>query len=109
MHFIYHITQRAAWEQAQTAGGYRGDTLSSDGFIHCSRHEQVADVANAIFQGEPDLVLLRIDEAKVKPQIRYEDCYEAGETFPHIYGPLNLDAVVDIIDFPPLDDGTFRF
>ena len=52
-------------------------------------------------------MLLVIDPAQLTAELVYEDCYEAGETFPHLYGPLNLDAVVRVVPFPPLPDGTF--
>ena len=104
---ILHITSRREWEAAQAAGEYRGDTLDSDGFIHCSTRQQVVEVANANFRGQRDLVLLYIAEDQVRAEIRYEDLYRAGQEFPHIYGLLNLDAVVAVLDFPPGEEGTF--
>ena len=103
---IFHITTREAWSQAVGAGTYRGDTLATEGFIHCSTREQVARVANARFHGRSGLVLLCIVPEQVAPEIRYEPA-EAGELFPHIYGPLNLDAVTEVVDFPPRADGSF--
>src|SRR5262249_43184299 len=104
---ILHITTPAAWAEAQRAGAYRADSLASEGFIHCSTPAQVAATANRLYPGRRDLVLLRIDPRKVAPEIRY-DTAANGERFPHIYGPLNLGAVVGIIPFPPEVDGTFR-
>jgi uncharacterized protein (DUF952 family) len=105
---LLHITSREQWQTAQAAGIYRGDTLKTDGFIHCSLAAQVIDVANTLYQGRDDLVLLVIDEAQVEPEVRYEDCYETGQHFPHLYGPLNVDAVRDVLPFSPGTDGTFR-
>ena len=115
MTMIYHITTRHAWEQARAAGAYRGDTLDSQGFIHCSTAFQVVRVANMFYRGQHGLVLLCIDTDKVQPQVIFEQpinpdtgAAEPGaEQFPHIYGPLNLDAVVQVVDFPPNADGTF--
>ncbi|MBN2004221.1 MAG: DUF952 domain-containing protein [Anaerolineae bacterium] len=107
MTLILHITSRDAWLAAQRAGEYRGDTLETDGFIHCSDPDQVLGVANGFFAGQTGLVLLCIAAGKVGPEIRYEDLYDAGKRFPHIYGPLNLDAVTKVVDFPPQADGTF--
>ena len=104
---ILHITTRAEWEAARALGDYRLDTLDSEGFIHCSTPQQVLGPANALYHGQDDLVLLVIDPAQLTAELVYEDCYEAGETFPHLYGPLNLDAVVRVVPFPPLPDGTF--
>ena len=63
--------------------------------------------ANEMFHGKHGLVLLVIDSAKVQADMVYEDCYASGQEFPHIYGPLNVDAVVSVVDFPPDDDGSF--
>lgn len=105
MAVILHITAAAQWQQATAAGSYRGDTLDREGFIHCSEPHQVIGVADALFRGRHDLVLLRIDPARVQPAIRYEGA--AGECFPHIYGPLNLDAVLDVMPLQPGEDGRF--
>ncbi len=104
---ILHITTQRQWAAAQQQGIYRGDTLESEGFIHCSLLGQVTRTASRYFTGQEGLLLLCIDEARVRAEIRHEDLYQAGETFPHIYGPLNLDAVTESLDFPPNADGTF--
>jgi uncharacterized protein (DUF952 family) len=105
---ILHITGRADWENAQALGVYRLDTLASEGFIHCSTLEQVLGPANDLYRGRNDLVLLVIDPGRLTARLVYEDCYETGQPFPHIYGPLNLDAVTRVVPFPPLADGTFE-
>ena len=104
---ILHITQWETWDAARAAGIYQADTLATEGFIHCSTAAQVLGVANAMFRGQAGLALLTIEEARVQAEIRYEDCYASGQQFPHIYGPLNLDAVIHVADFPPGMDGTF--
>jgi uncharacterized protein (DUF952 family) len=103
---IWHITKREQWEQAQLAHVYFSDSLNSEGFIHCSTSEQVLLVANFLFRGQQGLVLLGIDSSKVQAEIRYEDV--AGKAFPHIYGALNTDAVVEVLDFEPGVDGLFE-
>ncbi len=105
---ILHITKRDTWTEAQALGSYRADSLDTEGFIHCSTSEQVIAVANFIFRGQSNLVILEIDEAKVVPEIKYE-CPDGGEEpYPHIYGPLSLDAVTQVVDFNPLPDGFFE-
>lgn len=64
-------------------------------------------MANSLFRGQTDLVLLCIDTDKVAPEICYENCKGGNKLFPHIYGPLNLDAVTHVCDFHPLSDGKF--
>jgi uncharacterized protein (DUF952 family) len=99
MKLLVHLCQRPAWEQAQARGEYRAPSLDSEGFIHCSRPEQVQRVALRFYQAMPELVLLWIDAERVLPEIRWEAA--DGETFPHIYGPLNLEAVVSVQDYDP--------
>ncbi len=101
---ILHITDRETWAEAQRRGVYHGDTLATEGFIHCSTPQQAARVANARFRGVTGLVLLCIDPSLVAPEIRYEES-EPGERFPHIYGPLNASAVVTVVTLEPGTDG----
>jgi len=107
---ILHISSRADWRSARLAGSYEADSLSTQGFIHCSRPDQVLGVANSNnrFLGQDDLVLLCIDPDLVGAEIRYENLDGDKNLFPHIYGPLNLDAVTDILDFTRGDDGKFK-
>ncbi len=107
MGIILHITSQATWEAARAAGSYQADTLATEGFIHCSTPTQVIGVANGRFRGQTGLTLLCIEETRVRAAVRYEDCDETGQQFPHIYGPLNLDAVTQALPFPPQADGTF--
>jgi glutathione S-transferase len=85
----------------------RGLTLAEQGFIHASTADQVALVANAFYQGAPDLLLLVIDTERVDPEIRYEHVPGQAAPYPHIYGPLNVDAVVAARPFGPGPDGQF--
>ncbi|MBF2076510.1 MAG: DUF952 domain-containing protein [Synechococcales cyanobacterium C42_A2020_086] len=107
MPMILHITSREEWQSAQHAGMYRAASLESEGFIHCSTVPQVVRVANAFFAGQNGLVLLCLDEARLQSELRY-DMIDTGEAFPHLYGPLNLDAVVQVLNFEPGRDGQFE-
>ncbi len=107
MPIILHITRRADWEKAAGTGGYEAESLARSGFIHCSKPEQVVRVADGIFRGQKGLVLLVIDTERVKAEIRHENLEGGTQLFPHIYGLLNLDAVVDVVDFVPGADGCF--
>lgn len=106
MALILHITQAAAWQAAQRAGSYPEPPLAPQGFIHCSRPDQVIRVANYIFRGQQDLVLLCIDTSLLNA-ILDPTGLEGEEDFPHIHGQINLDAVVAVLDFPPDEDGAF--
>jgi len=106
---IFHITTQADWQEAQRAGDYRADSLSSQGFIHCSTREQILPVAKRYYSGRSDLLLLCIETDRVSAPIRYENLEGGAELFPHIYGALNLDAVVKAAALQPQPDGTFTF
>ena len=90
---IYHITTQSQWQAASQTGHYAADSLQSEGFIHCSKQNQVQRSARNYFSGVPDLLLLCIEEAKLSADLRWENTSGGTELFPHLYGPLNLDAV----------------
>jgi uncharacterized protein (DUF952 family) len=108
---ILHLAFVDQWAAAQQAGSYRWSTRGKsldDGatFIHASRPEQVAMVANFAYDDvtEP-LCLLVIDTTRLVSALCDEDLEGTGMTFPHIYGPLNLDAVVDVRPYTRGADG----
>lgn len=111
---IYHIATRADWEQARASGEYTRSTvdktLAEEGFIHASQAAQVAGTANRFYRAVPgDLVLLVIDKRLLRAEVRYEHVPGADLPFPHIYGPLNVDAVVEARPLAAGPDGTFAF
>ena len=98
-----------AWRATVEAGGdYVDPSLAAEGFIHCSTAEQVLIPANERFAGRSDLVLLIIDLERVPSEVIFEDCYESGHRFPHIYGPIPTAAVTRTVPFPCEPDGSFR-
>ena len=103
---IVHICSEKDWQDAQATGQYRADSFYSEGFIHCSRPEQVIKVANRYYPGRADLILLWIDPSKLVEDLRWESSDE--DVYPHLYGPLNLSAVMEVSIFPPDVDGVFR-
>jgi uncharacterized protein (DUF952 family) len=108
MRTIFHITAEKAWREAQAAGVYAADSLAAEGFIHLSTREQVLRTAARFYRGQAGLVLLSVDPALLAAELRYEES-EPGERFPHLYGPLNLEAVVAVHAFPPGPDGGFTW
>ena len=112
---ILHITSKQEWLDAQQRGEYLAPSLETEGFIHCSTEKQVLHVANAFYRGRTDLVLLMLDEAKLKPELKWEapagppaPGISESDSFPHIFGPINLTAVASVLDFEPDSaQGTF--
>ena len=106
---IYHITTQQAWQQAADDGSYTADSLQSEGFIHCSDYYQLEGTANLLFAGAADLLVLEIDADKLKSPLVYENLEGGQMLFPHIYGPLNLDAVISTFQFERAKDGRLEF
>src|SRR6266550_5225323 len=110
---IFHITTEEDWTRAQAEGTYpastSGLTLAQVGFVHCAFEEQVARVANVFFPGLAKLLVLRIAIHKLNAEVRYENLEGGDELFPHVYGPLNLDAIVGVMPLLPGRDDTFTF
>jgi len=113
---IYHIAKRGAWLEANMRGSYSPPSLAAEGFIHCARLEQILAVADDFYRGEADLLLLIcIDEDKLTAELRWESpahpqplsaAATLGEaTFPHLYGPINFDAIVAVFDLVESDAG----
>lgn len=104
---IFHITSRDTWQAAQARGAYTADSLATEGFIHCSDEHQVLWVANQRFRGRQDLVLLHIDPSRLATEVRYENLEGGVQLFPHVYGAIHVDAVVDVQPLTPHADGGF--
>ena len=104
---IFHLTAAATWADARRAGVYTADSLATEGFIHCSTAGQVVWVANNRFRGRRDFLLLHIDSDRLSAPVKYENLEGGTQLFPHIYGPLNLDAVIEVTPFQPDEAGAF--
>ena len=113
---IYHITSQSAWSEARQSGEYQAESLVTEGFIHCSTEAQVLPVVEKFYLGKHDLLLLTIDPALLSSVLKWEPPsggtpppgVPEGDLFPHIYGPLNLDAVVKAVDLEANPDGNYN-
>ncbi|MBT2676639.1 DUF952 domain-containing protein [Streptomyces sp. ISL-14] len=101
--YILHITERSLWDAAREHGTYeistRGRTLRDEGFIHCSTRAQLPTVADFLYgsyDGPDELVVLVVDPARLDVPLKYEAPEPGGEAFPHVYGPIRVDAVVEV-------------
>nr|WSW66855.1 DUF952 domain-containing protein [Streptomyces sp. NBC_00995] len=108
---LLHLTERPLWEAARGTGTYemstRGRTLREEGFIHCSLPHQLAGVAELLYgagsgtvAADQDLVVLVIDTERLPATVRHESLRPGGEEFPHIYGPVPVEAVVEVRPWP---------
>jgi uncharacterized protein (DUF952 family) len=113
---IYHITSRQAWQEAQQRGDYRADSLETEGFIHCSTQSQILPVAEKFYRGQTGNLLLMIDPALLTSELRWEPPsggapppgVPEGEPFPHIYGPINLEAILKVFELESNPDGSYK-
>jgi len=113
---IYHITSRSAWGEARQNGEYRAESLESEGFIHCSTGSQVLPVVEKYYMGQHGLLLLVIEPTLLASDLKWEPPsggtpppgVPEGDLFPHIYGPINLEAVLRAVDLESNPDGNYN-
>jgi uncharacterized protein (DUF952 family) len=106
---IFHITTNTELQDARRRGEYEPAAFARDGFIHCSYGHQVAAVANRLFGGRADLVLLEIDPRKLSCAVIDENLEGGTELYPHIYGRLPMASIVTEHPLVAGDDGRFSF
>lgn len=107
---LLHLCSAADWCSAQSRGELRPESLADVGFVHLSTPQQVHLPANRLYHGRGDLVLLRIDPARLNAPVRWEPGAPTDPDsmlFPHLYGPLPVDAVIDVTGYRPGSDGGF--
>ena len=97
MPIIYHVTTADAWNAAKEKGYYEHPSLVAEGFIHCSQEHQVAGVLERYFEGQSGLLKLLIDTDRLTSRYVFDWSPTTADTFPHVYGPINLDAVTEVV------------
>jgi len=102
---VFHLIPLAEWELVRQGSVYAPASLATVGFIHFSHDRQLLETAARFFAGRPDLIVLSVRTDRLQAELREERV--DGELFPHLYGPLNLDAVVEAVPLPLRPDGTF--
>jgi uncharacterized protein (DUF952 family) len=102
----FHLTTMECWERQKNLETYVPDAFANEGFIHCTDGQQnMIDTANRYYANDPaTFICLEIDPARVSSEIRYED---PAHIYPHIYGPLNTEAVIAIRSMIRNVDGRF--
>jgi uncharacterized protein (DUF952 family) len=103
---IVHALPESDWETVRETGAHRPPSLDAQGFVHCSKPGQIAAVADTNFAGRDDLCLLVLDEDRIDAPVRYE-ATETASAYPHVYGPLEREWVVEAHEFPR-DETGFR-
>ena len=103
---IVHLCPHHEWLEAKQRGAYSDNSLTQEGFIHCSRPDQLLQVANRYYRAVPEMKVLWIESEKLTSEIHWET--SKGGLFPHVYGPINLPAVAAVTDLQPDEDGNYR-
>lgn len=98
MPIIYHVTTAAEWNAGKEIGIYESPSLKTEGFIHCSQENQIEGVLQRYYAGQTNLVKLVIDTDKLTSRFVFEWSPSTQDTFPHVYGPIDLEAVIEVID-----------
>ena len=93
---IYHVTTKAQWEAAKLMGRFEVPSLQLEGFIHMSKADQVAGVLERYYKNVSDLLILHVDESKLHADLRYELSPSLNQEFPHVFGAVKLDAVMEV-------------
>ena len=104
---IVHVTPGNYWENAKAKHYFLPESLKRNGYISCATEQQLADSAQFLYKDKLNQKILYIKQEKVTAQIVYEDIHETGQEFPHIYGALNVDAVIKVVDFKLSPSGQF--
>lgn len=94
---IYHLTTRNDWEEARTKGKHTAPSLEEEGFIHCCTEEQMPEIFSRYYQNKSDIIALRIDTSRLDSMLVYEWSPSLAQTFPHVYGPINVDCVTEVL------------
>jgi uncharacterized protein (DUF952 family) len=100
------VADKNNWKRAEKEGLYENQSLDTKGFIHCSDPSQITKVVHKNFKNKEDLEILVIDPSKLESLVKYEPS-RSGDMYPHVYGPINTEAVIRTIDFSTNSKGDF--
>ena len=107
---IYHICTQDFWKNSQGSAAYQAESLETEGFIHCSTASQVDRVLNTFYRGQKDLSLLAIDPSLLLSELKWEPGLDKpAELFPHIFGSINADGIINVIDIDQDPQGNFSY
>lgn len=104
--FMYHIIPELEWEAIRDNQVYEPDTLESEGFVHLSYKDQVCETAAKFYTGRTDLLALKLDRSLLDAELQ-DDPVPGEGVFPHLYGPLNINAVVKVLKLKLNSDLSF--
>ncbi|HHW22420.1 MAG TPA: DUF952 domain-containing protein [Clostridiaceae bacterium] len=104
---ILHCMKKKTWEEVKSKKYYGEECIASEGFIHCSPVGYMWRVAPNFKDVIDELVLLCIDTDKLEPEVRWEDGDDCGRSYPHVYGLINLDAIIKVLPYLKDENGNW--
>jgi uncharacterized protein (DUF952 family) len=93
---IFHLTTKSDWERARSQGTHTAPSLKEEGFIHCCLEEQMPEILRLYYQDQSEVIALKIDTSRLESMLVYEWSPSLAQTFPHVYGPINVDSVMEV-------------
>ena len=102
---IYRLAEPSDWRRAQETGTFVSADLAAEGFIHFSEAHQVSGTADRYYRNRGPMILIAVDETRLTARLVRENTRGGMELFPHVYGPVSLEAVVWTRELPMLPDG----
>lgn len=103
--FIYLLSSQKEYQQALSTGSLIRDSIEEEGFIHASPKSQLTRIANKYYTATEEPLILVVDKSKVTSPVKWEPA--TGGLYPHIYGPLNTDAIVEAQPIALNDNGKY--
>lgn len=104
---IAHCMKKNTWNKLRNDAYWGYQDLENEDLIHCSPIKYLWRVLPNFENEEEELVIICIDEEKLKAEVRYEDDDGCGRYYPHVYGPINSDAVTMVLDYLKDDEGHY--
>ena len=98
---ILHVTSKEDWLRCEDETLYTPLAFANGGFIHACLPNQLSGVLERYFSGRRDLLLLHIDDKRLNASVVMETAMPGGEQFPHIYGPINREAIAKLEQILP--------
>jgi uncharacterized protein (DUF952 family) len=102
---IYLLSSQAEYQQSLNEGTLTRDSLKSEGFIHATPRSQLTRLANKYYKDKVQPLILVVDKTLILPEVKWEPA--TGGLYPHIYGPLNMNAVTAIEEISLNENGSF--
>ena len=92
---IYHIVTPEVWEKFKDENEYEAESLTTEKFIHCSYAEQLEGVLQRYYKNASKVLVLTLETEKLTSELT-EEPSTGGEIYPHIYGAINAEAIIEI-------------